>query len=88
MADHKNGLFIPVPAVDQEYTRGLTKYQHDVIRNYARKVVEGYVDSDALWRARKKIEEVVEQAWEKSRKTSTRIIAFCACIETVTYAIQ
>jgi putative transposase len=73
VADQKNGLFIPVPAVDQEYTRGLTKYQHDVIRNYARKIAESYVDSDALWRARKKIEEIVERAWERSRKSSTRM---------------
>lgn len=73
LADSKNGLFMTVPAVDQEYTRGLTKYQHDVIRNYARKIVESYVDSDALWRARKKIEEIVERAWDKSRKSSTRI---------------
>lgn len=73
VADQKNGLFIPVPAVDQEYTRGLTKYQHDVIRNYARKTAESYVDTDALWRARKKIEEIVERAWERSRKSSTRM---------------
>ncbi|HEV2883099.1 MAG TPA: transposase family protein [Pyrinomonadaceae bacterium] len=72
VADSKNGLFIPVPAVDQKYTKGLSLFQHDVIRNYARKIVEAFVDSDALWRARKKIEEIVEQAWNNTRKSSTR----------------
>lgn len=72
VADSKNGLFIPVPAVDQEYTKGLSLFQHDVIRNYARKIAEGFVDSDALWRARKKIQEIVDQAWNRSRKNSTR----------------
>jgi len=72
VADSKNGLFIPVPAVDQEYTQGLSLFQHDVIRNYARKIADEFVDSDALWRARKKIEEIVERAWDKSRKSSTR----------------
>lgn len=72
VADAKHGLFIPVPAVDQEYTKGLSLFQHDVIRNYARKIAEEFVDSDALWRARKKIGEIVERAWDKSRKSSTR----------------
>jgi putative transposase len=72
VTDYKNGLFIPVPAVDQEYTRGLSLFQHDVIRRYARSLAKAFVDSDALWRARKKIEEIIEQAWNLPRKSSTR----------------
>lgn len=72
VADSDSGRYITVRAVDFEYANGLTLYQHDVIRREARKIAEDYVDEDALWRARKKIEEIVEQSWEKSQKSTTR----------------
>jgi putative transposase len=72
VADSDKGTYIAVPSVDPEYTEGLTLYQHDVIRNYARGIAEEYVDKDALWRARKNVQEIVEKAWERSKKTGTR----------------
>jgi putative transposase len=58
--DTFNGRFIAVPALDQEYTRGLTIWQHHVIRRYARRLVQEYVDIVALCQAKAIIQEIVE----------------------------
>jgi putative transposase len=58
--DAFNDRFIPVPALDQEYTRGLTIWQHHVIRRYARRLVQDYVDIVALCRAKAIVQEIVE----------------------------
>lgn len=53
--------YIPVPALDQEYTRKLTIWQHHVIRRYARRLVHDHVDIVALCRAKQCIQEIVER---------------------------
>jgi putative transposase len=58
--DAFNDKFITVPALDQDYTRGLTAWQHHVIRRYARRLVQNYVDIAALCRAKAIIQEIVE----------------------------
>jgi hypothetical protein len=50
-----------VPALDQEYTRGLTIWQHHTIRRYARRLVKDHVDIVALCRAKRLIREIVER---------------------------
>jgi len=52
---------IEVPALNQEYTRKLTIWQHDVIRKYARHAVQDCVDIEALCRAKEKIQQIVER---------------------------
>ncbi len=73
VADLKNGRYIHVPAKNQEYTKGLTLYQHDVIRRYARTQAKEYVDMEALCKAKETIREIVQQEWEKSRPSDTRV---------------
>ena len=52
---------IEVPALNQEYTRKLTIWQHHVIRKYARRAVQDCVDIEALCRAKEKIQQIVER---------------------------
>jgi putative transposase len=52
---------IDVPALNQEYTRKLTIWQHHVIRKYARRIVQDCVDIEALCRAKEKIQQIVER---------------------------
>jgi putative transposase len=59
--DAYDGRYIHVPALDQDYTRGLTIWQHHTIRRYARRIVKEHVDIVALCRAKKLIQEIVEQ---------------------------
>jgi putative transposase len=73
VADLKNGRYIHVPAKNQEYTKGLTLYQHDVIRRYARTRAEDYVDIEALCSAKEAIRELVRLEWERSRPSDTRV---------------
>lgn len=57
--DQTRDRYIRVPALDEDYARGLTLWQHEVIRRYARRRLEGQVDREALRRARQHIEEIV-----------------------------
>jgi hypothetical protein len=59
--DHFEDRTIEVPALNQEYTRKLTIWQHHVIRKYARHDVQNCVDIEALCRAKEKIQEIVER---------------------------
>jgi putative transposase len=59
--DKGNDCYLPVPALDQEYTKGLTLWQHLVIKNYARKIAESHVDRDALCRAKRHLQTIVER---------------------------
>lgn len=68
--DKSDDAYLPVPALDQEYTKGLTLWQHIVIRNYARKIAESHVDRDALCRAKKRLQIVVERELLANKKIS------------------
>jgi putative transposase len=57
--DPTRAAYVSVPALDAEYTRGLTLYQHRVISRYARRQLAEHVDVDALARARQRIEQIV-----------------------------
>ena len=59
--DRVEDRMIPVPALNQEYTRKLTIWQHHVIRKYARRSVQDFVDVEALCRAKEKIQQIVER---------------------------
>jgi putative transposase len=67
--DHEDWL--PVPAVDQEYTKGLSIHKHRVIRSYIlRKKKE--VDIYELAAAKKHIQEIVEHEYGLTRKIRGR----------------
>jgi putative transposase len=70
--DPNSARYITVPALDQEYTKGLSLWQHNVIKHYARTRLKQGVDKDGLRRARRTIQEIVDAEWAKSGKTGTR----------------
>jgi putative transposase len=65
--DDRHDRYIPVPAIDQDYTKGLTLWQHKVIRRYVREYLKRNVDIVALCRAKEEIQEIVEREWNKGK---------------------
>jgi putative transposase len=59
--DQVGDRMIPVPALNQEYTRKLTIWQHHVIRKYASRTAQDCVDIESLCRAKEKIQQIVER---------------------------
>lgn len=49
-----------IPALDQDYAKGLTLYQHKVCRRYAQRELQGRTDTAALAEAKRKIMELVD----------------------------
>ncbi len=64
--------FIPIPAESQQYTKGLSLWQHKVIQRYARKVLSEKVDVVALCRAKEKIIKIIERDWLKIAESGPR----------------
>ncbi len=69
--DPTTGKWIGVPAVDQEYTRGLSLWKHRVIRSYVLRQKQE-VDSYALAKAKQHIQEIVAQEFLRTRKSRGR----------------
>lgn len=63
--------FIEVPALHQEYTQGLTLWQHKVIKQLAR-IEADKIDIVALALAKEKIQTIVEGEWKKTKRGKTR----------------
>ena len=61
--DEKHNKYLPVPAVDHDYTKGLTLYQHTVISRYVRERLKRSVDVFALARAKREVQEIVAREW-------------------------
>ncbi len=72
VADRNEGIYIPVPAVNQDYAQGLSLWQHEMIKRFARQRIRETVDIVALSRAKQKIQEIVEREWLAARRTRTR----------------
>jgi putative transposase len=71
--DEKHDKYLPVPAVDQDYTKGLTLYQHTVISRYVRDELKRKVDAVALARGKQEIQEIVQREWTAAQgKNKTR----------------
>ncbi len=71
--DPQAQCYVPAACVDQEYARGLSLWKHRVILNLARQE-EAQVDILALARAKRRIQELVEQSRaDKQLKHRTRI---------------
>jgi len=66
--------YIPVPALDQEYTHGLSLWKHRVIRNFALREHDK-PDLVALGQAKRKIREIVEAGRERKRASTRTTIA-------------
>jgi putative transposase len=63
--DEALNIYQPVPCVDQEYSNGLSLWQHKVVMRRAR---ENYnkVDRLALAQTRREIEQIIQKAWGKT----------------------
>jgi putative transposase len=70
--DSRVNAFITVPAVDQEYTAGLTLWQHNVIKRYVRNYLKENCDMVSLALAKEEIQKMVDEAWKSTKRTSTR----------------
>lgn len=71
--DKKHDRYLPVPATDQDYTKGLTRYQHQVIRRYVRERLKRNVDTVALCRAKLEIQEIVERNWNRIKSSRVKM---------------
>jgi putative transposase len=71
--DEHNGRYIPVPAVDQEYTKGLSLWQHEVIKRHASKTADEYVDIVDLCLAKASIKEEVRKATKALSRRGTNV---------------
>jgi putative transposase len=69
----KDDSYIPVLAEDQEYTKGLSLWQHEVIQNYVRKSIRSRINRDSLRRAKKKIQAIVNREWVQVNKSITKV---------------
>jgi len=77
--DEKHDKYLPVPAIDQDYTKGLTLYQHTVISRYVRTELKRKVNIVSLARAKQEVQEIVQREWTASkskRKTRKRLARY------------
>lgn len=64
--------FLEVMAVSQDYTKGLSLWQHKVVKQFARFEGVDSVDIVALVLAKEKIQQIVEREWKTTKKGKTR----------------
>lgn len=57
--NRRDDEFIRVPALDQEYTRGLTLWQHEAFKKYNRNVLKNELNSEGLRRTRETVQSII-----------------------------
>jgi putative transposase len=75
VADKRFGKYIPVPALDQNYSRGLSLYQHEIIKKYTRNYLKSKVNEESLIKAKKRVQEIVNEEMTRTKKMGTRVRA-------------
>ena len=70
--DPDNDKFVPVPAENQQYTKGLSLWQHNVIQRYARRIIDEELDIVALCRTKETIMRIIERDWKKITQSGPR----------------
>ena len=70
--DRLKDRYVVVPALDQNYTRGLSLWQHRVIQANAKRDPMGRVNMDALRTAKKMIQGIVDAEMERGGKSGAR----------------
>lgn len=69
--DPEKDKYLTVPALDQAYARGLSLWQHQIIKRFVREELNmDSEDPTALIRAKKKIQDIVNTEWIKSGKSN------------------
>lgn len=78
--DKVGNSFLMVPALNQDYTAGLTLWQHEAIKKYTRQFLQSLVDAESLCRAKENIQEIVGRerlltgkALRRARRVSVRV---------------
>jgi len=69
--DPEKDKYLTVPALDQAYAKGLSLWQHQIIKRFVREELN--MDSEdpaALIRAKKRIQDIVNKEWIKSGKSN------------------
>ena len=74
MYDPFEGRYLRVPALAQEYTQGLSLWKHRVIR-HAVLEAQDRVDLEALGRAKRKIQQIVDAGRQRKRQSTRSRIA-------------
>jgi putative transposase len=70
-------IYLAVPAIDLEYARGLTLWQHKVCRRFAKRNLQGRTDVEALAEAKRRITELVLDDFDrKARRSRNRSYRF------------
>jgi putative transposase len=67
--------YFKVPALDQDYAKGLTLYQHKRILKFHKKYIKSHIDSLALAEARKRIEDIIQDEIKNTRRSKTATLA-------------
>jgi putative transposase len=70
--DKQKDKYIAVLAMDQDYTRGLSLWQHRVIQSHAARDAKGRVKEGGLREAKKMIQEIVDAEIAKRGKASSK----------------
>ncbi|OKH42931.1 hypothetical protein NIES2101_31975 [Calothrix sp. HK-06] len=70
--DPDNHNFVAIPAVSQNYTKGLSLWQHRVIKKVASQEAK-QVDIVALAIAKQKIQDIVERDWQTLNRGRTKV---------------
>ena len=73
VADKRFGKYIPVPALDQNYSTGLSLYQHEIIKKYTRNYLKSKVNEESLIKAKKRVQEIVNEEMTRTKKMGTRV---------------
>lgn len=69
--------YMAVPALDIDYAKGLTLWQHTVCRRFAKRRLDGRADTVALAEAKRRITELVlEDFGRKGKRTRSRSYRF------------
>ncbi len=66
-----DNVYLNVPAVNQEYAQGLSLWKHSVIRTFLRRERDKVDEKGLAW-AKRRIQEIVDQAKSRQKKTSRR----------------
>lgn len=67
--------YITIPSLDPDYTQNLSLWKHRVIKRMARQY-EDEADLPALWRARQKIQEIVQAGLERKKTAHRKITRY------------
>ncbi|NVK19789.1 MAG: DDE-type integrase/transposase/recombinase [Methylocystaceae bacterium] len=70
--DPRTEEYLPVPALEQDYAKGLGYWQHKVVSRYYRELREAGIDTQTLAEAKESIHRKIRETSEKTGKKRTQ----------------